>query len=50
MKYKVLSTIHHDGQPYEENSEIDLTPAEAEPLLLLHIIEKIPTKAPKETN
>jgi hypothetical protein len=33
QRYKVLGMLHHDGEAYEEGSEVELTEKQAAPLL-----------------
>ena len=39
MKYRVIGQINHDGIVYKDGAEIELSNAEAEPLLGVKAIE-----------
>lgn len=47
-KYKVKSTLHHNGAVYQEGSEIELSGIYADPLLAVDVIEPVPVVAEPE--
>lgn len=49
-KYKVKSTLHHNGAVYQEGSEIELSDIYATPLLAVDVIEPLTVVAEPEEN
>ncbi len=52
-QYTVLDNLSHDGKPYATGDEVELTQAEAKPLIEVRVIapkpkDKKPTEVPKQ--
>ncbi|MEX0271389.1 hypothetical protein AB3R30_19800 [Leptolyngbyaceae cyanobacterium UHCC 1019] len=48
-QFIVLDSLNHDNQAYEVGQEIELTTADAKPLLSLRVVAPAPKKPPNPT-
>lgn len=50
MKYRVLDILEHNGKPYITGDEVEMTEADAKPLIAVRVLAPIPPppKTPKK--